>query len=103
MVEIIEKTERKISLENKVKKLTKLTRKFFINNNKFFNYISSSDDLIFIQNYNPLKSFMSYSANCSCNSIRIKNSKDFAFALKLAEEYEKQTGEKWTLEKDYSQ
>ena len=103
MVEIIERTEREISLENKVKKLTKLTKKFLGDNNKLFNYVSSSNDLIFIHNCNPLNLFMSYSANCAYNSIRIKNPKHFDFALKLAEEYERQTGEKWTLKKEYSQ
>jgi len=101
MVEIVGKSEKKIKLERKTKNLEKITKDIMKEKRKFLNFVDSSENLIFIHNYNPFKMFMAYAVDCENNTITIDKPKHYNFALHLAKKYEEITKEKWTLKTEY--
>lgn len=90
MVEIIERTNEERELEKKVKNLSDIVPKV-IRKCKVINDLGG--DYILVKN--------NIHVHCDENLINIYSEKYFDTALKLAEAYEKETGENWKLKKVY--
>ncbi len=90
MVKIINKTKAEKRLEEKVQNLFGIASELFKEGKvRMFlddDYINVNEDI---------------HVHCYRNLIKINKEKNFDAALKLAEAYEKETGERWALKRMY--
>lgn len=96
MVKIVERTQRERDLEKQINTILKITEG-----------IAGKELDIVANNYIHIKEPKSFSKHLPINisisdrTIRLSNQNYFDLAFRLATAYEEQTGNKWTLKKEY--
>jgi len=103
MVKIIEKSQEEKDIEKRVSTLEKITKEFK-KDKKEDSYIIGMivANSIYISSITETLS-KGILVICDKNEIKVHNSKDYNFALSLAEKYEKELSEDWTLKKNYNE
>ncbi len=98
MVNIIERTKEEIRLEERAKDLEKIAKEIIPSAT-----INLTNKPYLIVVFDPSSNNMICGVYPDKNKIVLRDRKYFDISLKLAEEYEKNPGEKWTLKKDYNE
>lgn len=95
MVQIVDSlTEKEIEVKKRISKLEKIARKMFGTN------LRNLWDNLYVINRNEIDNVGIYILPF-VNVVKIRDEENYDNALKLAKEYEKQTGEDWALRTDY--
>lgn len=102
MVKVVEKSQEERDKEKRVNNLEEMAKEFK-RDKREFSYVFNSKiaSNIYIASSTALSKGML--VVCNRNEIIVNRAKDYNFALGLAEKYEKNLGENWTLKKDYNE